>query len=224
MLGSRSVRPPHWAEPAHPGVIRIRDDLVAILAAVRAKAQPALDEAFDRVSRQIGFVVTTTLPVEFRVDASSKIAKVTISAKNLEGTVFEQGFAEPFKHLAKLKVGTEKAPVAAGHYQTYVIWLAALSLRLRYDWLEPAHWIGVDLSRFVSIAEESVFDYSPIEPAQWFDAGLAISAQEAVSLAALDEVYPELQLVERLGQIRSQQRIAVGPGVREPAHPRLKCD
>lgn len=225
MGSSNYVRPPHWVEPAHPGVIKIREDLAAILAAVRAKAQPAFDEAFDRVSRQIGFVVTTTLPVAFEVDASSKITKVTLSAGNLRGTLFEQGFAESLKSLSKLKVGNEKDPVAAGSYQSYIIWLAALKLRLRYDWLEPAHWRAVDLSHYVGLTgSENVFDYSPIEPAQWFDPGLAISAVEAVSLSALDEVYPELQLIERLGQIRSQQRIRVGPGVREPAHPRLACD
>jgi hypothetical protein len=224
MQSSNYIRPPHWVEPAHPGVIKIRDDLVSVLTAVRAKVQPAFDDAFDRISRQIGFVVTTTLPVAFEVDAKSQIARVSLSAGNLQGTLFEQGFAESFKSLAKLKVGNEKDPVAAGSYHTYVIWLAALKLRLRYDWLEPAHWGSVDLSRFITTAAESVFDYSPIEPAQWFDPGLAISALEGVSLSALDEVYPELQLVERLGQIRAQQRITVGPGVREPAHPRLNCD
>jgi hypothetical protein len=64
----------------------------------------------------------------------------------------------------------------------------------------------------------ALFDFGPIEPAQWFDPGLMVSVEDAVLIQALDEVYPQLKLIERIGQIRAALRTRVGPHVLEPAH------
>ena len=56
-----------WTEPAHPGVIRLYDELIQIYREMR-KQQEEIDAAFDRVASQIGFVVTTTVPVRIEID------------------------------------------------------------------------------------------------------------------------------------------------------------
>ena len=43
-----------------------------------------------------------------------------------------------------------------------------------------------------------------------------MSVEDAVLIQALDEVYPQLKLIERIGQIRAALRTSVGPHVLEP--------
>jgi len=205
----------HWVEPAHPGIIKLHDDLVTILTRVRDKHQVAIDKAFDHVSRQIGFVVTTTLPVVLEVSEGGKVAKdgVKMGAKNLQETIFSSGFKGVFEPM----MAEQFSSVAAGTYRLQLIWLAALKLRLPCDWCEPAHLAAVENFRLASQA--AVFDFGPVEPAQWFDPGLLVSVEEAVLIHALDSVYPQLRLIERIGQIRASIRTKVGPHIPEPAHP-----
>jgi len=212
MAENKFIRLRHWVEPAHPGIIRFHDDLVAILSHIRDKYQNAIDEAFDQISRQIGFVVTTTAPVVLEVGKGGEICGIKMGAENLHGTIFETGF---MKVLEALK-GDNVPSVAAGSYRLQLIWLAALKLRLPCDWCEPVHLAGVD--RFRSASIESLFDYGPIEPAQWFDPGLLVSVEDAVLIHALDQVYPQLRLIDRIGQIRAAARTKVGPHIPEPAH------
>jgi hypothetical protein len=202
----------HWVEPAHPGIIKMHDDLVAILTQIRDRYQNTIDKAFDQISRQIGFVVTTTLPVTLEVAEGGKICNVQMGAENLRGTIFEKGFMEVLKPFA----GEQIPSAAAGTYRLQLIWLAALKLRLPCDWCEPAHLFGLDKMRLASTI--SLFDYGPIEPAQWFDPGLLVSVEDAVLIHALDQVYPQLRLIDRIGQIRAAARTKVGPHIPEPAH------
>ena len=202
----------HWREPAHPGIIELHDDLVAILSLIRDKYQSAIDKAFDAVSRQIGFVVTTTLPVVIEVAEGGKISGAKMGAKNLQDTIFERGFKDVLAPLT----GQQIPSVAPGAYKLHLIWLAALKLRLPCEWCEPAHLAFSAQVRPASSA--ALFDFGPIEPAQWFDPGLMVSVEDAVLIQALDEVYPQLKLIERIGQIRAALRTRVGPHVLEPAH------
>ncbi len=202
----------HWREPAHPGVIKLHDDLVAILGMIRDRFQPAIDKAFDTVSRQIGFVVTTTLPVVLQVSEGGKFTGVKMGAENLQGTIFERGFGEVLGPLGSQQI----ASVAPGSYKLHLIWLGALKLRLPCDWCEPVHLVNAAQIRPASSA--ALFDFGPIEPAQWFDPGLMVSVEDAVLIQALDEVYPQLKLIERIGQIRAAIRTRVGPHIPEPAH------
>jgi hypothetical protein len=203
----------HWREPAHPGIIKLHDDLVAILSLIRDKYQSAIDKAFDAVSRQIGFVVTTTLPAVIEVAAGGKISAVKMGAENLRGTIFERGFGEVLGPMAGQQIST----VAPGTYKLHLIWLGALKLRLPCEWCEPAHLVSAAQIRPASSA--GLFDFGPIEPAQWFNPGLMVSVEDAVLIEALDEVYPQLKLIERIGQIRAAIRTRVSSHVREPAHP-----
>jgi hypothetical protein len=55
------------------------------------------------------------------------------------------------------------------------------------------------------------------EPAHWFDAGIALAKEEEILIPAIDEVYPELKLAERIALGRQERRFRI-PGIREPAH------
>jgi hypothetical protein len=57
-----------------------------------------------------------------------------------------------------------------------------------------------------------------MEPAHWFDPGRAIAFEEAALISVIDEVYPELRLVDRVAAYRQVARKAVLPEVMEPAH------
>ena len=209
-------------EPAHPMMIDLHDSLVAIYTVIRDKYQEKIDAAFDDVSRQIGFVVTTTIPVEVEV-AGGKIKSVSAAAENLKGTLFEK--------IAST-IGSDALPkkVAANKYRLYLIWYKALKLRLRTDFMEPAHfrsgvrepahfqWGVQEPAHFrTGIQEPAHFRTGIQEPAHWFDPGFAIAGEEAVVIHAIDDVYPELKLAERVSAQRQLAR-GFGPGVREPAH------
>jgi len=198
-------------EPAHPMVVALHDSLVTIYKLIREKYQARIDAAFDEVSRQIGFVVTTTVPVEVEVGDGGKLKGATVGAESLKGTLFEK--------IANT-VGSDAVGgnVAAGKYNLYLIWYPALKLRLRTDFMEPAHLSGGGVFGG-AIRPELTSRFVPgvREPAHWFDAGVAIAGEEAILIAAIDEVYPELRLAERVSAARQAGRV-FGPGVREPAH------
>ena len=198
-------------EPAHPMIVALHESLVTIYKFIREKYQQKIDAAFDNVSRQIGFVVTTTVPVEVEVD-NGKIKSTKVSVEGLKGTLFEK-VAET--------VGTDAIGggiVGNGKYNLYLVWYPALKLRLRTDFMEPAHLSGG--GTFASQPQLAAARVVPgvREPAHWFDAGVAIAGDEAVLIAAIDEVYPELRLVERISAARLTRRGLIGPGIPEPAH------
>lgn len=207
-----------WVEPAHPTIIKLRDDLVSIYNLIREKYQTEIDNAFDRVSRQIGFVVTTTIPVVLEVDKGGKIKRFSMGAEHLKDTLFEKELSAVLKPL----INDDPVPIrTAGIFKLNLLWFDALKLKLRTDWMEPAHrprgppWderirgIG---AKFVGIKQ-----CAWCEPAHWFDPGILIATEEAVMIDAIDEVYPELKLLDRVTSSRESLR-KVGPGVKEPAH------
>ena len=224
-----------WQEPAHSMVIRHHDDLVAIHRVIRDAFQARIDEAFDRVSRQIGWVVAMTLPVTL-VAAKGKVRSFDLGGPQFKGTLFEKETAPILAEIAKagfppLEAGEPlDGPSAADPtpqpalvgYDFRLIWARALRVRLRTEWLEPAH--------FKPWLEPAHIRRPWIEPAHWvldphpdpwrlhpeFEAW-----RERVLIAVLDEVYPELQLAARVADLKAAIRVRevpVGPGVREPAH------
>jgi hypothetical protein len=201
-----------WGEPAHPGIVKQFEDLVAIYKIIRGQLQQRIDAAFDRASRDIGFVVSTTLPITLDV-AAGKPPQWTIPDP-IKGSVFERTLAdalkEPNPDLWK--------PAAAGTYQLYLVWLDALKLKLRKDWLEPVHYLREDVLGLVSPAAKAVRPEVQ-EPAHWFVPSTIIAAEEKLVISAIDEVYPELRLAERIASTRQVLR-GVRPEVMEPAHPR----
>lgn len=198
-------------EPAHPMVVTLHDSLVAIYKLIREKYQAKIDATFDEISRQIGFVVTTTVPAQVEIGNNGKIKSVDVPP-SLKGTLFEK--------VAGTIGSDSVGKVEAGSYPVYLLWYPALKLRLRTDWIEPAHLgPGVREPAHLSpgVREPAHFVPGVREPAHWFDAGTAISGEEAILINAIDEVYPELRLVDRVSAARQAGR-TFGPGVREPAH------
>ncbi|HME45502.1 MAG TPA: hypothetical protein VKF36_20595 [Syntrophorhabdales bacterium] len=216
-----TVKNRDWVEPAHPVIVEQFDDLVNIYRAIRETFQERIDAIFDSASRQIGFVVTTTLPVTVQIGAGGKITKMAFAAKNLEGTLFEREFAPTFKEMSGKSVGKVKA----GDYSLQILWFEALKLKLKTEWMEPAHFHWMEPAHLPGrgirpeIIEQLTMRVPPEvqEPAHWFDAGIALGKQEEVLISAIDEVYPELKLADRVTAARQATRFRV-PGIREPAH------
>jgi hypothetical protein len=160
--------------------------------------QKEIDAAFDRVAAQIGFVVTTTLPVRVEVAEEGAVKKVSFDGDALRGTIFE-------KELSGFLQGFAQKPfsgVPAGTYRFYLIWYDALNLKLRFDCCESVHILQGLLGSLAS--QQGGISASPLvrpevrEPAQWFDPGVAIAIEDALVILAIDEVYPELHLAERI--------------------------
>jgi len=206
-----------WTEPAHPAVIRLYDDLIQVYRVMRER-QEQIDAAFDRVSAQIGFVVTTTLPVRVEVGEEGTIKRSFFDGEALRGTIFEKELSGFLQDLTR-KPFTGVPP---GAYRYYLIWYDALKLKLRRDWLEPVHVVQgllgtVATRRGVGEAPASLVRPEVREPAHWFDPGVAIAIEDAVVISAIDEVYPDLRLAERIAADRLAIR-RIGPEVMEPAH------
>ena len=199
----------HWIEPAHPGIVRLHEDLMAIYRAIREHSQKEIDAIFDKLARSIGFVVTTSVPVEFEIKDGT-IHNPRMGAEHLKGTMFEE-VLNPIREMKTL-------PGAAGTYNIYILWFDALRLKLRTDWMEPAHFLS---DRVISAMQGQIFQkiqrHIP-EPVHWFDPGIAISELDAIQIVAIDTIYPELQLSKQIAAYRERFRATVTPGVREPAH------
>jgi hypothetical protein len=209
-----AIRHRDWVEPAHPVILQQLEDLVSLYRLIRDQFQNRFDKVFDATSRQIGFVVTTTLPITVQVAQTGKTAAVAFSAKNLSGTLFEREFTPVFKEMSgKLA----EAKVKPGDYNLLVLWYEALKLKLKTDWMEPAHFqrggIGPEVMEELSLRVPPEVQ----EPAHWFDGAISLVKEEEVLISAIDEVYPELRLADRIAAGRQQTRFRV-PGIREPAH------
>lgn len=203
-----------WVEPAHPVIVKQYDDIIDIYKFLKNSFQARIDTIFDSISKNIGFVVTTTMPVIFHIGGDGKIEKVEFGTKALEGTIFEREFKGLFNELSgKQQVGK----VSAGDYSIYLIWHEALKLKLKADWIEPAHFRKFR-NRF-DVFEEVGSRVRPEvrEPAHWFDAGISLATEEEILIAAIDEVYTDLKLAERVSVAR-RETLKLPPGVREPAH------
>jgi hypothetical protein len=202
-----------WVEPAHPALVKQYEDLIKIYQVIREHLQGPVDTAFDHVAREIGFVVTTTLPVTLEIAGKEKPPAWSV-AEPLKGSLFE-------KEILKAVTGPTPSPwknVSAGKYTLYLVWFDALKLKLRKDWLEPAHFLRGDILERVTAATPVRPEVQ--EPAHWFIPGLAISVEDQILISVIDEVYPELRLAERVSLTRQALR-RVRPDVMEPAHLRI---
>lgn len=180
-----------------PAVIRLYNNLVHVYRGMRER-QKEIDAAFDRVAAQIGFVVTTTLPVRLEVDEKGIVKKAFFDGEALRGTIFE-------KELSGFLEGFAQKPfsgVPAGTYRFYLIWYDALNLKLRFDCCEYAHvfqgLLGSLLPQQGGLSAASLVRPEVEEPAHWFDPGIAIAIEDALVILAIDEVYSELRLAERI--------------------------
>jgi hypothetical protein len=125
----------YCVEPVHPMAVRLYSDLVTIYRFVKDNYQKEIDAAFDRASQQIGFVVTTTVPVMLEVGESGAIKSLSMGSESLKNTPFEKEIPAVF-YLKKK--GENKLSVSPGVYNLALFWYEAVKLRLRTDWMEPA--------------------------------------------------------------------------------------
>ncbi len=240
-------RPP--PEPAHVSVIRQYEDLVAILKYIREKGQGVIDQGFDQVSSQIGFVVAASLPVAVTVGAAGKIEQLSMREEHLKGTLFEKELLPQLHKVFEAPVtGSTGAPVGEGSFDIYILWFEALKLKLgSIPFLprpEPAHpSFSAELARTGSgyrPYQEPAHPFlarfrpppepahpflgrfrPPPEPAHWFDSRIQITQEEQVLIVALDEVYPELRLVERISASRHGRDVFLNPQPLPPIVERL---
>ena len=184
-------------EPLQPAVIRLYNNLIHVYRIMRER-QKEIDAAFDRVAAQIGFVVTTTLPVRVEVAEEGAVKHCAFDGEALRGTIFEKelsGFLGEFTHQPF-------SGVPAGTYRFYLIWYDALNLKLGFDCCEYAHVFQGLLASLV--APQAGFSASSLvrpevkEPPHWFDPGTAIAIEDALVILAINEVYPQLRLTERI--------------------------
>jgi hypothetical protein len=210
-----NIRSIPWVEPAHPSTIRIYEDLVAVYRAMKER-QAQIDKAFDEVAAQIGFVVTTTIPVNVAIEQQGSVKSVELD-KALRGTMFEKNFGGMVGQFAGGVFGN----ASPGSYRFYLIWYEALALKLRRDWVEPAHVLQSLVSSMarqaLSVTESAAVIPECCEPAQWFDPSITLAVEDILSISAISEVYPELRLAERVSADRMMIR-QIRPHVMEPAH------
>ena len=207
-----------WEEPAHPMIFKYRDDLLAIYKLIREKYQTRIDKAFDSVSRQIGFVVVTSVACSINVDDKGA-ATLSMGAENLQGTLYERELLAATEGLKK-----EKLNVSAGKFNIYLLWFNALKFKFRTEWIEPAHFRRIIVDKQILVATERKLIPDPQEPAHWFDPGFTISSEEAVLIAVIDEVYPELHLADKITSIRAKL-VKLTPGIPpEPVHKPLSSE
>jgi len=224
MIKQKVVRLRDYVEPAHPAIVEHFNDLVAIYTHIRDQFQKPIDAAFDKVSRQIGFVVTCTIPVTLELTGDGVLKSVNVAAEHLKGTLFEKELLAVITPQSK-KLDSWK--VSPGKYNLYFIWYDALKLKLHTDWMEPAHVSIVkgltetETSRISAARTQEALaqvHWDVREPAHWFNPNITIELEEAVLIEAIDQVYADLHLVERVAFYRRTASQAVLPDVQEPAH------
>jgi len=204
-------------ELTQPAAMRLYTNLLQVYRIMRER-QKEIDAAFDRVAAQIGFVVTTTLPVRVEVAEDGAIRKSSFDRDALRGTIFEKELSGFLQHLTQKPFGG----VPAGSYRFYLIWYEALNLKLRFDWCESAHVIesllGSLLTQQGGISTASLVRPEVREPSHWFDPGIAIAIEDVLVILAIDEVFPELRLAERI-QAGRLAILRFGWGGRLPWYP-----
>jgi hypothetical protein len=95
-------------------------------------------------------------------------------------------------------------------------------------WLEPAHPVFQTAEDFQKAVEATATakTFEHTEPVQYLNRVSQIIQEKSLLVSAIDEVYPELKLAERLNKAQYAMSPtlplppprAVWPGVREPAH------
>ena len=113
-----------------------------------------------------------------------------------------------------------------GEYKIYLFWFEALKLKIRTDWIEPAHYERVTSFKYSDLIESGkIRERKPVkpdvtEPVHWFDPSIQTSINEVILISVIDEIYPELRLVDKISSFRRTRRHLVRHEVKEPVHSR----
>jgi len=219
-----------WNEPAHAMVVQERSDLVKIYAAIKDKCQSNIDDAFDRVSREVGYVVTTAIPVDLELEAG-KVRSISMGAENLKGTIFEREMTKALEPLAD-----DPFPIPRPENKTYrllVFWKEALMVNkvnvVDPGVIEPVQFDPSSINLMRRVAPEPAQFTSrtsialrrpPPEPAHMVKDIFShleeqvASWKEQVLVSAIDEVYPELSFAQRLANSKASAAITGGSVLR----------
>jgi hypothetical protein len=162
-----------WMEPAQ--YIKEVDDLASLYQEIRDTYQDKIDEAFDTVSRKIGFVVLTSLPVTITVDENGGISAIEMSAQNMKGTLFEtvKDVLKPMIKAKKIESKGSKKAICKGDYQILIIWKAGLKAMwatlpiLRHEPAHPPYYYDAEAARMMRVHQE------PAHPPYYYDAEAA---------------------------------------------------
>ncbi len=182
--------PRDWVEPVHNYHIEMYEVLVSLYTYIKEKYQSKIDAAFDRASKEIGFVVATSLPATIEIGSNKTVKNVSFSAENLKGTIFERQVLNEALALKKDKI----SGVRAGTYEIKLLWLEALKIKIKTDWVEPAHFRSYD--RLFSVKRKELDPYVH-EPVHYYP-GLELDVEAQLLAHVLDEVYPELKIADRI--------------------------
>ena len=219
-----NLRPTPWVEPPHPSAIHLYQDLIQVYRSMKEN-QREIDQVFDRVASQIGFVVTTTLPVLMEVESNGSVRSFEPASEAVRNTLFEAEF-KPF--LEELK-GRGFQDVSPGKYRFYLIWLDALLYKLAIEANEPPHAFASLIGAMAQREQVAGAAVRPevMEPVHWFDPRVPLPVEDVLTISAIDMVYPELRLAERVSANRMavrawgshpQERVHVPAYVKEPVH------
>ena len=182
--------PRDWVEPVHHYQIEMYEVLVSLYSHIKENYQTKIDAAFDRASKEIGFVVATSLPVTVEVGSNKTVKDLFFSAENLKGTIFERQVLNEALALKKDKI----PDVRAGTYEIKLLWLEALKIKIKTDWMEPVHFRVFD--RFFSMKRKELDPYVH-EPVHYYP-GLELDMEAQILAQVLNQVYPELKIADRI--------------------------
>lgn len=159
-------------------------DLAKIYGAIKEKCQKDIDNAFDRISKEVGFVVTMTVPVDLEFE-KGKVKRISAGAENLKGTIFEKAMTEVLKPLADdpIPIGRK-----TGIYTVVVFWHGALMLTKTALYKPP--WECCEMVQVLKDAFSHLDDRTAI-------------MKEQVLASAIDQVYPELNFAQRLANSKA---------------------
>ncbi|MCU0284864.1 MAG: hypothetical protein MUF15_00570 [Acidobacteria bacterium] len=208
-MAQRNERLSGYLEPSQYRSVKNYDNLRELYTFFRDKYQDEIDRTFDKISKEIGFVITTTLLIQVGISKDGNITSLSISSEQLKDTIFEREFNVLFKSVKS--TGLSKIP--EGNYNLYLIWHSALKVKLCTEWMEPAHvpTPGTPNDYITPV------NCHIMEPAHWFDSRVSIGQEDAIHISLIDEIHPELRLIDRIISSRESSR-RVYPEVMEPAH------
>jgi len=163
-----------WLVREPPHFVRSFEDLVTLYEVIRDKYQAKIDQSFDAVSAQIGFVVTTMLPVTVVIDPKKTISAADLGEESLRSSIFGKQFAEVLDGIKRESSFSELKP---GDYNIILFWNKGLQ---------------AIFAATKSSAESMQAGPTP-QPAI-----KTLPGEAAVLFSAIDKVYPDLNLGRRL--------------------------
>jgi hypothetical protein len=202
-------------EPAHPMQLKLQEDLLSIYRQIREKFQKEIDKAFDRTASQIGYVINTAIQVTVKIEKGST-SIIIIDDDQFKDTILEKEMKSPLENMRKLSFD-----IKAGEFNIYLFWYEALRLRLRTDWMEPAHHrniFQIEALKYMELQQFKPRTVPPPEPVHFFNPLIPISDEELILVSVIDQVYPELQLADKISKARLYSRKMINPEVMEPVH------